>query len=161
MQENTGVTGQDTSSWGGGLKQVLIWAVVVAASYAAGYATRYLETRGLRDELNNLQRSSQTQLGQLQRQLQVSRLHGEVGLLVLEVEQSNFGKARESSTRFFEDLVVVLREIPDEASRRSLEAIRQRRDEITADLAVSNAEVGKKLRQMYRDLTAISGLKRE
>lgn len=161
MKENMKATGQEPSPSGGGLKQVLIWAVVAAVSYAAGYATRYVETRGLREELHNVQRASQSQLSQLQRQLQVSRLHGELGLLILEVEQSNFGKARQSSTRFFEALLAVLRDIPDEASRPSLEAIRQRRDEITADLTVSNAEVGKKLRQMYSELAVISGLKKE
>jgi hypothetical protein len=161
MRENTGVTGKDPSSPGGALKQLLIWVVVVAASYVGGYATRYVETRGLREELNDVERTSKSQVSQLQQQLQVSRLHGELGLLILEVEQSNFGKARQFSTRFFEDLLAVLRETREEASRPSLEAIRQRRDEITADLAQSNPEVGKKLRQIYGELVVSSGLKKE
>ena len=161
MQECTGPLNRMGAWLGGNLKRVLVWVAVVVAAYVAGYSTRYLESSGLQEELQRLQQSSRAEIGGLQQQLRLSRLHGQMGLLILEVEQSNFGKARVLSTRFFEDLLRELREMPEGEGRQRLEELRKRRDDITADLAVSNPEVAKKLRQIYSDLALVSGLKSE
>ncbi|MBM3747029.1 MAG: hypothetical protein FJW34_14665 [Acidobacteria bacterium] len=143
------------------MKRLLVIVAAVVLAYLVGYFTHYVGTSGVQQELQDLRRTSQAEIGQLQAHLRLSRLHGQMGLLILEVEQSNFGKARALSTRLFEDLQRELQGIPEGESRQRLENLRQRRDEITADLAVSSPEVGKRLRQMYGELALISGLRSE
>jgi hypothetical protein len=161
MQENTGAVGQARAWVGGNLRQVLIWVGIAVVAYVAGYATRYVETLGAQEELQRVRQTSQAEISTLQDQLRLARVHGQLGLLILEVEQANFGKARQLSTQFFEDLLREVQRMPEGDTRQRLENLRKRRDEVTADLAVSNAEVGKKLRQMYGELALISGLKSE
>jgi len=87
--------------------------------------------------------------------LEIAVLHNELGRILVEVEEDNFGAARERSTRFFGRLNGVLVGGSDEETHRALRVIFARRDEIISDLTSLNPQAAAKLRKLYKEFPAI------
>lgn len=123
------------------MKRVLIvWGLLVAA-FAGGYLPQYLKNRGL-----------ESSLAEARQQLRVAALDRELGMILVEVEQINFGNAKDRSTRFFDEARNMASEERDPALQQRLTAILKQRDEITSDLTAANPETAAKLRKMYKEL---------
>lgn len=92
----------------------------------------------------------------MQEQLRLATLQNELGMILVEVEQNNFGSAKERSTRFFDDLRQILASTQDESVKLRLGAVLNRRDEVTSDLTMLNPETAAKLRGLYIELLPIA-----
>jgi CRISPR/Cas system-associated protein Cas10 (large subunit of type III CRISPR-Cas system) len=126
----------------GKTKFTLITALVMGA-FLAGYIPSCARVRSLKSEL----RSSEDRLRRLSMQ-------SELGKAIIEVQQNNFGNAKESITAFFDLIRDSLPEMPEGSARTQLSAVLNRRDEIISDLTSLRPEVLDKLRAIYRDLIA-------
>ena len=120
------------------MKRILIIAAAIVIAFLAGYAPL---------QWKNYQ--SEQRLAETQDRLRAARLEGQLGLLLIEVEQNNFGIARERSTKFFDEVRAALSESKDETARRRLEGILKRRDEVTADLTALKPSAADSLRKLY------------
>lgn len=94
----------------------------------------------------------QGRVSDLEQQLRISRLRNQLGTLIFEVQNQNFGRARELSTSFFNDVADAATGVEDTQLRSQLEEILQRRDELTADLTALSPDSAKKLQGIYTSL---------
>ncbi len=125
--------------------KLLFAAIVLAAAYLAGFVPSYLENRRLTAKVGDLQ----ARLAQVSGQLQISTLRNQLGMILIEVEQNNFGTAREKSSHFFDGLRQVMPDQTDPQVRERLEAMLARRDEMTSDLTSLNSESPAKIRKLF------------
>jgi hypothetical protein len=142
------------------LKRFLIFALLLIIAFAAGYGVLFFEIRDLRERSSVAERNLRDNEVRLERQVLLESVHGDLGLVILELQMANFGNARAGSSAFFAKLARLEGELPDGEPRKRLEAIRQRRDEITADLAAMNPATAEKLKEIYRELVAIAAQSR-
>jgi len=136
------------------MKRLLIEALLVVAALVTGLLWSYAGNQTVREEADRRRQECETRLLKAEQSLSVANLRGELGLLLIDVEESNFGKARERSTHLFDRL----REVMPTASLEQaavLTALSQRRDEITTDLATMNPETAAKLRALYHEFARL------
>ena len=126
---------------------MIIVALMVGA-FLGGFIPSYMENRKLKAEIEE----RQDQLAEAQERLQVALLQAKLGMMLIEVEQNNYGKAKERSTEFFDDLRQTATAVRDDRRREVLMAVLARRDEITSDLTSLNPETATKLRALFVQL---------
>jgi len=85
----------------------------------------------------------------LEERLRLAELRTQLGTIIFEAQNQNFGRARDLSTEFFNELSQAASTTQDAALRQQLEAILQRRDEFTADLTSLNPKAAAKLWDVY------------
>jgi hypothetical protein len=79
-------------------------------------------------------------------------LRSNAGLLLLEVQDQNYGTAREHSTAWFDEAAAI-EPTTDHASLSStLSELIGRRDRVTSLLTEGNADSGSEIRALYRTL---------
>ncbi len=138
------------------MKRFLIIALLLIITFAAGYGMLFFEVRELRQRVSANEQNLRATEARLGRQVRLESAHGDLGMIILEVEMANFGNARTGSTAFFERLAQLAREMPEGEGRQRLEAMRQRRDEITSDLTAMNPATAGKLKEIYKQLVALA-----
>jgi hypothetical protein len=140
-------------------KNIVIWggiAVVVAVLlFLAGYVPQARQRDALRDEQDRQLKATAQMESELERtrvQRDLRRAQGKLGMVLFEVNRSNFANASQRSTEFFD----ALREATGAQAftfavprNEPFRAILARRDEISADLARSDPAVRQKLTDMY------------
>jgi len=134
------------------MKKIGIKLIVLGAVFLAGYIPMYLKNRAQRQSSEQALLACEARITDSQDQLRVSRLVGTLGLVLVEVEQNNFGKAKELSTRFFDDLRQAEASARSKETRERLRLMLNRRDEITSDLTALSAAVASKIRSLYVEL---------
>lgn len=127
------------------MKRFLIALAVLAVVFLAGFVPKYLENRTL-----------QARVAEAQDRHRISALHSELGMILIEIQQRNFGIAKDRATRFFNDVRQAVSTVEDAALRKQLQPILERRDEIVSDLTAVNPEIEAKLRSMYVDFYRIA-----
>lgn len=123
-------------------------------AFGVGYVPQYLEIRSQTQELNSVRSQLEMQTALLERQRQLLPLTADLGLLLLEAEDRNYGVAGERSTRWFNGLNTLAGEIDDAELQRELAAIAGQRDEVTALLTRGDPTVVARLQAMYRSFTS-------
>ena len=93
--------------------------------------------------------AAESRAADLSGQLRTARLRNQLAGLIFEVQDQNFGRAREVATNFFGDLGEAASLAEDPAVKQQLEKILGRRDELTADLASLSPQSVTKLREIY------------
>ncbi len=117
---------------------LLIVAVLLLAAFLGGYVPQSLKNRELT-----------TRMQQTQERLRLATLQNDLGMILVEVEQNNFGAAKERSTGFFDDLRQTIAATRDDGRKQRLTGLLNHRDEVTSDLTSLNAETAAKLRSLY------------
>ncbi|RMG55607.1 MAG: hypothetical protein D6723_02340 [Acidobacteria bacterium] len=138
----------------------LIVVILLIVAALAGFIPMYVKSQRLETQLAEVRQQLErrtTELRHTEEQLELARLHNELGRMVMEVEQKNYEQAKKQSTQFFDRLRDLLYRLEDEELRDPLQAILSRRDEITSDLTLLNPEVAGKLRKLYLDFPSITG----
>ena len=87
------------------------------------------------------------------------KLHSELGMLLLEVENQNYGIARERAAAWFKQLPDARNAVADETSRQAITALAAQRDAVIALLTEADSEVVPLIRQMYSSLAGVAGIK--
>ncbi|RMG54391.1 MAG: hypothetical protein D6723_05120 [Acidobacteria bacterium] len=124
-----------------------------------GFIPMYLKSQDLEQQLAAVRQEMNAQADRLvlaQERLQVALLQNELGQMLLAVQEKNFGAAQKHSTNFFNRLRQVVFNLHDQELREPLQAILNRRDEITADLATLKPEIADKLRALYLNFPRVA-----
>ena len=140
------------------MNRFVLVVLLVVAAFAVGYVPMKLELVESNQQLAATRESLGAQLAGAKQQLRLSALQGELGMLVVEVEQANFGKARVRSSRFFDGLRDAIEGVEDQNTKRYLAAVLMRRDQVTSDLVLSNPETAPKLRDLYVEFLQALGM---
>lgn len=134
-------SGDEKSS---GLRRIGIAVAALVAMFLIGYVPSCRSAR-----------SAETQRAQAEHQLNLARLHSQLGMMSFEVNRNNYSNSAAYSTDFFNSLKNTINDTSDAALKERLQAIAARRDEITANLAQAEPAVKEKIGQMYADFYQI------
>lgn len=99
---------------------------------------------------------AETRAKVLEEQLRMSSLRNQAAALIFEVQDQNFGRARDIATNFFGDLGEASSLAENAAVRQKLEQILGRRDELIADLASLSPQSAPKFREIYSSLAQLA-----
>jgi len=100
-------------------------------------------------QVNQKAETAESRVLDLEERLRLAELRTQLGTIIFEAQNQNFGRARDLSTEFFNDLSQAASTTQDAALRQQLEAILQRRDEFTADLTSLSPQAAAKLWDVY------------
>jgi len=131
--------------------KLLLGTLVVAAAFLAGSVPLYLKNGRLTEKVSVLQ----TRLGQASNQLRIATLRNQLGMILIEVEQNNFGLARERSSHFFDGMRQVIPDQSDPQLREQLASLLACRDDITSDLTSLNRESPAKIRKLFAEFPQV------
>jgi hypothetical protein len=119
--------------------------ILLLAAYLAGLLPAYVERRTLSSQIEALQ----TRLSDTQAKLEMASLRNDLAMILVDVEQNNFGVARDRSTLFFDRLRQVIPSVSDEQVRQHLSAMLGQRDAVTSDLTSVNPESPARIRKLF------------
>ena len=100
-------------------------------------------------QVNQKAETAESRAMDLEERLRLAELRTQLGTIIFEAQNQNFGRARDLSTEFFNDLSHAASSTQHATLRQQLEAILQRRDEFTADLTSLSPQAAAKLGDMY------------
>lgn len=100
-------------------------------------------------QVNQKAETAESRALDLEERLRLAELRTQLGTIIFEAQNQNFGDARDLSTEFFNELSQAASTTQDAALRQQLEAILQRRDEFTADLTALSPQAAAKLWDVY------------
>ena len=141
------------------MKQILTVLTLLAIAGLATYVPMQWKNRDLQRQAEQAGQELSTRISDVEESLRVARLQNQLGLLLIDVEQNNFGRAKEASTKFFDQVREALIAAKSEPARSKLESALKRRDQITADLSVMKPGLADALRQFYMEFLGESGEK--
>ena len=141
------------------MKRVLVTVVLMAVAFLAAYVPMQWKNYDLQQQDAKSRQELSAQLAAAEDSLRMAKLQNQLGLLLIDVEQTNFGEAKQSSTQFFDQLREALSSVQSEAARARLEAALKRRDQITADLSVMKPGLAETLQQFYLEFSGESSAK--
>ncbi|HWF93271.1 MAG TPA: hypothetical protein VN684_13365 [Terriglobales bacterium] len=114
------------------MKKALIFIVLLAAAYLAGYWPQ----RGLRD-----------QLATAKSVIQACHLEGELMNMLDQIQSQNYGTAQQIAGQFFNDLHNQINDPANAPYRQDLQTILDRRDAVISALAKADGSIAGTLRQ--------------
>ena len=109
----------------------ILFLLLLAAAYIAGYWPQHRKFRESEDKLN----SASARLADAESRIRLCTLQNRLIALVRKTAEKNYGEAQALSTRFFDEVLAEARQTADQKSKSSLESILQQRDAVTAALA--------------------------
>ncbi len=133
------------------MKRVLTILALLAIACVVTYVPMQWRNMSLQRQSEQARQELLTRLGVAEDSLRVARLQSQLGLLLIDVEQNNFGQAKEASTRFFDQVREALFVAKSESARSKLEVALKRRDQITADLSMMKPGLADTLRLFYQE----------
>jgi len=136
------------------MKKAIVVLTLLVAAFAGGYLPKYFELSSVRHESESEQQRLGEILDSTRQELRLALLQGQLAMILVEAERSNFGTARGHSTAFFDALNETIAAESNDARRASLSAIAQNRDQVTAGLAASDTTVAQTLRELFLRLSA-------
>ena len=123
-------------------------AAVLVVVFLVGFVPQYGRTRALRNEVD----SGQEHIASMQRKLKFAELRDLMGLVYLEMNQKNYGVARQHSTQFFTQARELAGNTSDPSMTALLQEILQHRDHITAGLAEGQPAIRTNIEEILRKL---------
>ena len=81
-----------------------LFLVALLIGLLVGFVPVYLNSRDASKRASAAQQKLEADLARLQQQVRLLQLHAQLGMLLHEVEEKNFGQAKLRSTRFFDSL---------------------------------------------------------
>ncbi|MBK5294407.1 MAG: hypothetical protein JJE04_22345 [Acidobacteriia bacterium] len=126
------------------MKNVVMVSGLVVAAFLAGYGPMYFKNSEL-----------QTKAASLEGDLKHARLRLEVGMMLVEVENGDFGKARERSTLFFNGVQEFMDSSTEEGTRATLKGILAQRDPVTSGLTALDPGVAAALRSIFASMEPV------
>jgi preprotein translocase subunit SecF len=102
-------------------------------------------------QLKQQAETAQSRVLDLEQRLRLAELRTQLGTIIFEAQNQNFGRARDLSTEFFNDLSQAASSVEDATVQQQLQGILQRRDEFTADLTSLSPQAAAKLWDVYRN----------
>ena len=132
-------------------KYVLI-ALLVGG--AIGFIPTYLQLSDARAQAVATETRLTMELEESRRHLALSGIHSQLGILLLQVRESNFEAARKTSTSLYNSIDDALAIVEADDDQRRLRTLAATRDEVTAALALNDATVVGVLERLFGLLSA-------
>lgn len=140
--EGRGESGARAEGMPEGLRRVLIYLLVAAAVFLAGFLPAWLRAR-----------SSERQLASTQRELRLSVLENRLASAALDARRGEYEPARQKASDFFTELHAQTEAAEDSAldarQREALAPLLDERDETITLLARSDPAAAARLSEMY------------
>ena len=144
------------------MKKVAIYIGTLVVSSAIAFFGGHLGQRivadRLEEELAETRASAAATEERLRSESELTRLHSQLGLLMLEVDAQNYGNARARSTRFFDAVQDVLPRVRDPSVKSALEAVASNRDDLTAELTAADRDASVRLERLYIEIAKALGI---
>lgn len=132
-------------------KYVLV-ALLVGA--AAGFIPMYLQLSDAQTKAAETEERLTTELAASRDRLTLSSIHSQLGVLFLQVRESDFEAARTTSTRLFNSIDEALETVEDADDQRRLRTVVETRDQVTAALALNDPLIADTLERLFALLSA-------
>ena len=129
-----------------------------AIAFGAGHLGQRIIADSLEEELAATVVSAAATEARLRAESELARLHSQLGLLMLEVDAQNYGRARQRSTRFFDAIQELLPRVSDPSVRGALEIVSSSRDDFTAELAAADRDASVRLERLYVEVAKALGI---
>lgn len=107
----------------------------------AGYAPMYLQLRDARAQAQASEQQLTMERDQLRKELAISNLHSQLGVLLTQIRRSDFNAARATSTRFYDGVNAAIESTDNTDDERRLRTIAETRDQVTAALALNDPAI--------------------
>jgi len=114
---------------------ITVWLVLLIGGFLLGFVPEYLKNRELQTQLQNPQKT----IDALKLQIQMSELRDASSMMLLELSRQNYGFARDYSGQFYSKLKDVTDAVQDPGLKKSLEDLAATRENLTGQLATTNA----------------------
>jgi hypothetical protein len=137
------------------MKRFLVILCLMVASFLAGYLPLMTTNRALTQTQAQNAADYERNLSDLKEQLTVSALQGQLGLVLLELGQDNFGQARALATPFFDGAAALAFTHRDAEAVDVFRRIGDQRDGITLGLASPIPEIRQRLDDLYLELSGL------
>jgi hypothetical protein len=121
---------------------------------AIGFIPTYLQLRDSRAQAVATETRLTMELAESRRHLALSSIHSQLGVLLLEVRESNFEAAGKTSTSLYNSIDDTLAIVEADDDLRRLRTLAATRDEVTAALALNDATVVGVLERLFGLLSA-------
>lgn len=141
------------------MKKFLAVLIALIVAFGLGYIPQYMKVQQITAEFDQSRVQLEERIAEIDGRNSVLTLHGQLGMLLLEIENQNYGSARERSTLWFDRLRDVISNSPDEVTANALNPIMGQRDQMTALLTEAKPEALAMARDMYRSVAAVAGVK--
>ena len=121
---------------------------------AIGFIPTYLQLSDARAQAVATETRLTMELEESRRHLALSSIHSQLGVLLLQVRESNFDGARKTSTNLYNSIDDTLAIVEADDDQRRLRTLAATRDEVTAALALNDATVVGVLERLFGLLSA-------
>lgn len=121
---------------------------------AIGFIPTYLQLSDARAQAVATETRLTMELDESRRHLALSSIHSQLGVLLLQVRESNFETARKTSTSLYTSIDDTLAIVEADDDQRRLRTLAATRDEVTAALALNDATVVGVLERLFGLLSA-------
>jgi hypothetical protein len=114
---------------------IAVWIILLAGGFLLGFVPQYLKNRDLQKELETPQKT----IDALTLQVQMSDIRDAASLMLMELSQQNYGRARDYSVQFYSKLERAAQSVPDANLKKSLEELASTRDSVSRTLAAADS----------------------
>lgn len=143
-----------------------MWTVLgltgVLVVFLVGFLPSYLYSRSVAKDLVQAEERvalAESRLSEVEFDLELARLRGELGELLQAVNENNFGTAANKASEFFDGVrqaATSEHAVANSTRREALDTVLARRDEISSDLARADAGVKAKIEALYMQFAAVT-----
>jgi ribosomal protein L9 len=120
----------------------------------AGYAPMYLQLRDARAQAEMTAQQLTTERDAARKQLAMSSLHNQMGILLTEIRSADFAAARETSTKLYDSVNQAIPSAENADDERRLRTIAETRDQVTAALALNDPAIEQTVWRLFALLSA-------
>ena len=120
----------------------------------AGYAPMYLELREVRAQAEATEQQLTMERDLARRQLAMSNVHSQMGVLLIQIRTSDFAAARGTSTKLYDGVSEAIESSENADDERRLRTILETRDQVTAALALNDPAIEETVWRLFGLLSA-------
>jgi hypothetical protein len=117
----------------------VVGALLIGA--LGGYAPMYLNLRDVRAQAEAKEQQLTMERDQARKELAISNLHSQMGVLLTQIRSSDFAAARGTSTKLYDGVRAAIESTENTDDERRLRTIAETRDQVTAALALNDPAI--------------------
>lgn len=120
----------------------------------AGYAPLYWELRDVRAQAETTAQQLTMERDEARKELAISNLHSQMGVLLAQIRNSDFAAARGTSTKLYDSVRAAIEATENADDERRLRTIAETRDQVTAALALNDPAIEQTIWPLFGLLSA-------
>lgn len=120
----------------------------------AAYTPMYLQLRDVRSQAEATEQQLTMERDQARKQLAMSTLHSQMGVLLTQIRASDFAAAGGTSTKLYDGVSAAIESAENTDDERRLRTIAGTRDQVTAALALNDPAIEQTIWPLFELLSA-------